>query len=167
MATNVSYRLSKRAVSVDLDAESASGQGSDQVIGIEWVTGTDFGDVLRAGKTKDKEKYEGAAPTSCASCAPCVRRAATTPRLVAVSTSSGGDGDDVIGGYAPDKGRDIIRQSGAGRHRGGPGRDDPFGGGGGGRDYLLGEDGRDKAYGGKGVDHCDAEVMHSCEKPYS
>ncbi len=85
MAPNVSYRLSKRAVSVDLDAESASGQGSDQVIGIEWVTGTDFGDVLRAGKTKDKEKYEGAAPTSCA---PCVRRAATTPRLVAVSTSS-------------------------------------------------------------------------------
>lgn len=57
---HVSYRLSKRAVRVDLDAESASGQGSDKVIGIEWVTGTDFGDVLRAGRTRDKEPYEGA-----------------------------------------------------------------------------------------------------------
>lgn len=88
---------------------------------------------------------------------------------------AGGDGDDVIGGsswddslsggYAPDKGRDIIRGK-AGRDfiEGGPGRDDLFGGGG--RDFPLGEDGRDKAYGGNGVDHCDAEVMRSCEKPY-
>ncbi len=116
---HVSYRSSERAVRVDLDAESASGQVSDKVIGSEWMTGTELGDVLLAGQTKDKNKYKGvtlrglaaptvwwagvtstpctsvadrartsrsraattvvSAPPAPTSCAPCVRRAATTP----------------------------------------------------------------------------------------
>ncbi|MDQ3416210.1 MAG: hypothetical protein M3474_03740 [Actinomycetota bacterium] len=149
---HVSYRLSKRAVSVDLDAESASGQGSDKVIGIEWVTGTDFGDVLRAGQTKDKNKYKGIT----------FRGLDGPDRLVGWRDGNavrlyGGPGKDVVLAASNDRGfgdagADVMRSLRA------PGCDDSLSGGcvdlvgGDGDDVIRGSSGDDSLSGGYAPD---------------
>jgi Ca2+-binding RTX toxin-like protein len=49
MSTTVVYAFARAGVTVDLEAGSATGEGSDTLIGVHNVVGTEFGDVIGVG----------------------------------------------------------------------------------------------------------------------
>ncbi|MBA2464024.1 MAG: hypothetical protein H0V42_03475, partial [Nocardioidaceae bacterium] len=51
------YGTARHGVSVDLRLQSASGQGSDTVIGIEWVTGSTRADTIRGGPDREESLF--------------------------------------------------------------------------------------------------------------
>ena len=142
----VTYGDSENGVNVDLANETATGQGNDQVIGFENVTGSDHDDAI-TGDDNDNVLLGGGGD----------------------DVIDGGGGGDVVEGGA---GNDVV-SGGAGRDtvRGGAGDDDLFGNagddtleggagddsldGGAGDDLLIGGEGDDAITGGAGTDTVD------------
>jgi large repetitive protein len=142
----VTYEQSSSGVQVDLDAESATGEGQDTVIGFENITGSAQNDTLlgdAAGNTIDggdgDDNIQGRAGDD------------TLIGEAGADTIDGGVGNDVIDGGI---GNDILD--------GGEGDDLVYGGsgndtvsGGAGDDTLMGEAGDDILDGGSGDDLID------------
>jgi len=128
------------------------------------------GITLAAGATKTIQLKAGAPPADqtlvCGGETPTIVGTALGETLVGTAGNdviSGGGGNDVIKGLSGD---DFLC-GGPGRDRllGGAGNDFLFGeagADGGGTRGLFGEAGTDLAYGGAGVDSCDAEFESSC-----
>ncbi|MEQ9665068.1 MAG: Ig-like domain-containing protein [Phycisphaerales bacterium] len=148
----VTYEDADAGVTVDLGSESASGEGSDAVIGVENVIGSAYGDALTGDDGANvidggggDDLLDGAGGDD---------------------TLTGGTGDDVLDGGAGD---DVL-DGGVGRDtlRGGEGADTIDGGegddvvdAGGGDDLIIGGPGDDAIEGGTGFDTLDYSAAAS------
>lgn len=156
----VDYSASATAVNVNLEANTASGEGLDSVPGIENAIGSAFGDTLTGAAGEDNTITPGAGDdtvsggTNVAPDPPAGlfgdvvsysdATAAVTVDLTA-GTATGGSGTDSLTGIESADGSDfddsLIGTTGAGRLRGGAGNDLIDGGTGG--DLLNGQTGVD------------------------
>src|SRR5215204_5081571 len=184
--TTVVYELAPSPVSVDLDARTASGWGSDILVGVFSVVGSEHDDTLR-GSTEinclyglhgddvlqgldgddcltggpGNDSLDGGAGTDVVSFAHAGAR--TTVNLT--TGSARGDGVDrlaaieqLVGSSLPDV---LTGDAGSNEIRGGGGADRMAGGPG--TDRLDGGDGRDRVDGGVGRDLClNAELRRRC-----
>ena len=185
------YDLAGAGVSVDLAAgSSAGGEGSDAIVGIEGVIGSNFADSLvgdgadnQLGGRSGDDVIKGGRGTDAAlyTFAP-----SAVDVDLAGSVAAGGDGRDALSGIENVVGSpfaDVLKGSvggnrlsgagGADRVRGGDGKDALFGdagaddvGGQRGDDFLEGGRGTDRLDGGANVDRCNAGASDraiSCE----
>ena len=173
----VAYDASPGQVEASLAAGTAVGWGTDQITGIEGVSGSPFGDSLTGDSrdnvllgqrgsdalsgtrgsdllsgTEGDDRLNGGAGADLA-------LYEHSPRSVRVDLSRG-----FARGWGRDRLRsieDVVGSARADRIVGGPGANDLWGLGG--SDYIDGRAGRDRAFGGPGRDRCvRVEVRSSC-----
>ena len=128
---------SNSGVEVDLEAETATGEGTDQVVGVEGLEGTDFADTLLGNEADNHINPKGGDDVADG------RDGADELTDSDPLGEFPNDADHLIGGDGPD---DLY---------GGGGDDDLEGGGG--RDELDPADGEDDVLGGPGNDLLDAD----------
>jgi Ca2+-binding RTX toxin-like protein len=182
----VVYSEAPGPINADLSTLSATGWGSDRLILVSGVLGSNFGDTINGGPRTDVVAGLGGDDTITAGGGPDIVLAdpgndridggsssgdtidfAASPRRVSVNLSSGkasGLGADIVTGFEQVTGTkygDVLTGNGfANRLQGGAGNDRLLGGGG--RDTLTGQHGRDFADGGPARDICSAERKRRC-----
>ena len=165
-----SFYFSRAAVTVDLTAGTATGEGTDTLMGIESLEGSGFDDTL-TGNEGPNWFYPGLGNDTVTGGGSAYdgvsfywSSAAITVDLTAGTAS--GDGTDTLTGieevYGSQQGDTISGDAVANALFGGPGNDNILGADG--DDYLDGGNGTDTLDGGNGTDTCkNGESNTDCE----